>query len=76
MGEAGTLQDAFLDELRDSYDAEKQLTKALTKRNSRRQHRTPSCVRRSSPISRSRKARSSVSNRCSRASTRSSRHAL
>jgi ferritin-like metal-binding protein YciE len=27
----GTLHDAFLDELRDSYDAEKQLTKALPK---------------------------------------------
>jgi len=27
----GTLHDAFLDELRDAYDAEKQLTKALTK---------------------------------------------
>jgi ferritin-like metal-binding protein YciE len=27
----GSLHDAFLDELRDSYDAEKQLTKALTK---------------------------------------------
>jgi len=31
MAEAGTLHDAFLDELRDSYDAEKQLTKALPK---------------------------------------------
>jgi ferritin-like metal-binding protein YciE len=31
MADAGTLQDAFLDELRDSYDAEKQLIKALTK---------------------------------------------
>ena len=29
MAEAGTLHDAFLDELRDAYDAEKQLTKAL-----------------------------------------------
>ena len=29
MPESGTLYDAFLDELRDSYDAEKQLTKAL-----------------------------------------------
>jgi ferritin-like metal-binding protein YciE len=27
----GTLRDAFLEELRDTYDAEKQLTKALTK---------------------------------------------
>jgi len=31
MAEAGTLHDAFLDELRDAYDAEKQLTKALGK---------------------------------------------
>ncbi len=31
MAEAGTLRDMFLDELRDTYDAEKQLTKALTK---------------------------------------------
>src|SRR5258705_10565576 len=31
MTEAGTLHDAFLDELRDAYDAEKQLTKALPK---------------------------------------------
>jgi ferritin-like metal-binding protein YciE len=31
MAEAGTLHNAFVDELRDMYDAEKQLTKALTK---------------------------------------------
>jgi ferritin-like metal-binding protein YciE len=31
MAEAATLHDAFIDELRDSYDAERQLTKALTK---------------------------------------------
>ena len=31
MGETGTLHEAFLDELRDLYDAEKQLTKALPK---------------------------------------------
>src|SRR5258706_9544248 len=31
MAEPGTLHDAFIDELRDSYDAEKQLTKALSK---------------------------------------------
>jgi ferritin-like metal-binding protein YciE len=29
MAEAGTLHDAFIDELRDAYDGEKQLTKAL-----------------------------------------------
>jgi len=31
MPQAGTLHDAFIDELRDAYDAEKQLTKALPK---------------------------------------------
>src|SRR5438270_5108774 len=31
MSDAGTLHDAFIDELRDLYDAEKQLTKALPK---------------------------------------------
>jgi ferritin-like metal-binding protein YciE len=31
MAEAGTLHDAFIDELRDTYDAEKQLIKALAK---------------------------------------------
>lgn len=31
MAEAGTLHDAFIAELRDTYDAEKQLTKALAK---------------------------------------------
>ena len=31
MAEAGTLHDAFIDELRDTYNAKKQLTKALPK---------------------------------------------
>ena len=31
MAEPGTLHDAFIDELRDAYDAEKQLIKALKK---------------------------------------------
>jgi len=31
MAEAGSLHDAFIDELRDTYNAEKQLTKALPK---------------------------------------------
>jgi ferritin-like metal-binding protein YciE len=31
MADSGTLHDAFLDELQDTYDAEKQLTKALPK---------------------------------------------
>src|SRR5690349_25017268 len=31
MAEPGTLHDAFIDELRDTYDAKRQLTKALAK---------------------------------------------
>ena len=31
MSETGTLHDAFIDELRDTYDAERQLTKALAR---------------------------------------------
>lgn len=31
MAQSGTLHDAFIDELRDTYDAERQLTKALPK---------------------------------------------
>ena len=31
MAETGTLHDAFIEELRDAYDGERQLTKALTK---------------------------------------------
>jgi ferritin-like metal-binding protein YciE len=31
MAQTGTLHDAFIDELRDTYDAERQLTKALSK---------------------------------------------
>ena len=31
MAETGTLHEAFVEELRDTYDAEKQLTKALPK---------------------------------------------
>ena len=31
MAETGTLHDAFIDELKDTYDAERQLTKALAK---------------------------------------------
>ena len=31
MAEAGTLHDAFIEELRDTYNAEKQLTKVLPK---------------------------------------------
>jgi ferritin-like metal-binding protein YciE len=42
MAETGTLHDAFIDELRDTYDAEKQLTKALPKLAKAR--RAPSCA--------------------------------
>ena len=69
MAEAGTLHDAFIDELRDTYDAEKQLTKALPKL-AKAARPTRSCGRRSSRTSRRRKATSSASNRCSRASTK------
>ena len=31
MAATGSLHDAFVDELRDTYDAERQLTKALAK---------------------------------------------
>ena len=31
MSDTGTLHDAFIDELRDTYNAERQLTKALPK---------------------------------------------
>ena len=68
MAEAGTLHDAFIDELRDTYDAEKQLTKALPKLAKAATSRI--CARRSSRISRRRRGRSHVSNRCSRAWTR------
>ena len=46
MAEAGTLHDAFIDELRDTYDAEKQLTKALPKL-AKAATSTRSCGRRS-----------------------------
>src|SRR5580765_1071863 len=66
MSEGKTLHDAFLDELRDSYDAEKQLTKALPKLAKAASN--PKLRGRLSPTSRRPKATSSVSNRCSRAS--------
>ena len=43
MAEAGTLHDAFIDELRDAYDAEKQLLKALPKLA--KAAKSPSCGR-------------------------------
>ena len=45
MAEAGTLHDAFIDELRDTYDAEKQLTKALPKLAKRRRRRAENRIR-------------------------------
>ena len=45
MAEAGTLHDAFIDELRDTYDAEKQLTKALPKWRRRRPTQAASGLR-------------------------------
>ena len=67
MAEAGTLHDAFIDELRDT-DAEKQLTKALPR--SWRKRRRTSCVRRSRAIFKRHRARSRASRRSSRAWTK------
>jgi hypothetical protein len=41
MAETSTLHDAFIDELRDRYDAERQLTKA---RGGRRERWSEGCV--------------------------------
>ena len=68
MAETGTLHDAFIDELRDAYDAERQLTKAL--RNSRRRRRPHHCGTRSNRTSRKPRGRSSGWSRSSKASTR------
>ena len=69
MAEAGTLHDAFIDELRDTYDAEKQLTKALPEigEGGVGPEAAPG-VR--EPSSRRRRARSHGWNRSSRAWTR------
>ena len=70
MAEPGTLHDAFIDELRDTYDAEKQLTKALPKLA---KAATSSELRtHSNRTSRKPAATSSGSNRSSRVSTRRS----
>ena len=74
MAEAGTLHDAFIDELRDTYDAEKQLTKAWP--SWRRRRRTPSCVRRSRAISRRRRARSTSGTGVREPGRKGSRQAL
>ena len=68
MAEAGTLHDAFLDELRDTYDAEKQLTKRC--RNWPRPRPLTSCGQRSKPTSRRPGNMSTASSACSRAWTR------
>jgi ferritin-like metal-binding protein YciE len=65
MASASTLHDAFLDELRDLYNAEKQLTKALPKPPRLLTSPTPSKV-----IFRKRWSTSSVSNRASSCSAR------
>ena len=64
MAEAGTLHDAFIDELRDAYDAEKQLTKALPKLA---RASIPSYVKRLRAISKRLRARSDGWSRSSRA---------
>ena len=71
MAEAGTLHDAFIDELRDTYDAEKQLTKALPKL-AKAVLESEAALRRSRLTSRRRRGRSNGSNRCSRAWTKRS----
>ena len=68
MAEAGTLHDAFIDELRDAYDAEKQLTKALPKLA--KAATSPELRAAFRRTSKRRADRSSGSNRSSRASTR------
>ena len=68
MAETGTLHDAFIDELHDTYDAEKQLTKAF--RSWQRPRRMRNSGRRSKAISRRHTARSNVSNRSSKVWTR------
>ena len=72
MAKQSTLHDAFLDELRDAYDAEKQLTKALPKlAKAATSPELRDGVR--DATSRRRRATSNGSSRCSRASTRRSR---
>ena len=66
MAETGTLHDAFLDELRDSYDAEKQLTKALPKLAKAATSPAAADGLRDAPEGNA-TAMSSASNRCSRA---------
>ena len=68
MADSGTLHDAFLDELRDAYDAERQLTKALPKLA--KAATSPSCGRHSRRISKKRRDRSNASNRSSRSLTK------
>ena len=69
MAEAGTLHDAFIDELRDTYDAERQLTKALPKLA--RAATSPRLTRRLRNASqRDGRARLNAWRKCSRAWTR------
>jgi hypothetical protein len=64
MAETGTLHDAFIDELRDTYDAERNSPRRC--RNSPRQPPRRRCATRSNRTSRRRRARSSASNGCSK----------
>ena len=69
MAEAGTLHDAFIDELRDTYDAERQLTKALASWPKRRR---PRCAMPSNRTSRRRTVKSNGWKESSRVSMRRS----
>lgn len=68
MAEAGTLHNASIDELRDAYDAERQLTKALSK-SARPPHRE-NCERPSNHIWQRPKGKSNDSKRCLQAWTK------
>ena len=68
MAETGTLHDAFIDELRDTYDAEKQLTKALPKLA--KAATSPDLREAFESHLEETQGRSSGSSRCSTASTR------
>ena len=70
MAEAGTLHDAFIEELRGTYNAEKQLTKALPK--IAKAASSPICVPLSSRTSRRRRGMWSGSRRSLPVSTRKS----
>ena len=68
MADTGTLHDAFIDELRDTYDAERQLTKALPKLA--KAATSPQLREAFERISKRRRDRSNASNRYSRPLTK------